>query len=443
MPPSLNLKLSLPRRSASDLVGLDIQPGLVAAVQARTNGSVLCERAVALPLAADTVREGDVVDADALSDTLRKLFSEMRLSKRVRVGVANQRTVMRTLELPPVSDAKELAAAVQFQAQDQVPMPLANAVLDFQPLGVVDTPAGPRQKVVLVAAQRDMVERLLAAVRGAGLTPVGLDMSAFALIRSLYRKDANSSERVLYLNVDGLTNVAIAEGTVCRFTRVLGGGIEEMASELAERTSMPLAHARGLLAEVDLAASATPQSVQTLPPENLESPAPGASEPHGFAEPAPSYAPEGEASAFAQPDPAGLEAHEPTDYSAHFAQAPPPGSMGAGEAAPAAEEFGGAQEPSIQDVARSVLENGVRTIAGEVRNSLDFHRSQEGGGDVARVMLSGSALDLPGFAEALETSLGVEVQSATVGLADGSRVQGVSPHRLAIATGLATAEVPE
>ena len=28
---------------------------------------------------------------------------------------------------------------------------------------------------------------------------------------------------------------------------------------------------------------------------------------------------------------------------------------------------------------RRVLENGIREISGEVRNSLDFHRSQEGG----------------------------------------------------------------
>ena len=66
-------------------------------------------------------------------------------------------------------------------------MPLNNAVLDFHPLGIIDTPAGPRQRVVLVAAQRDMVERLLAAVRRAGLTAEGVDLSAFALIRSLYR----------------------------------------------------------------------------------------------------------------------------------------------------------------------------------------------------------------------------------------------------------------
>src|ERR1700730_14387903 len=215
MPPSLKLKLG--RRSGGDVVGLDIQPGLAVAVQARTNGALLAERVAAAPLPADTVREGDVVDQAVLSESLRELFDGTHLSKRVRVGVANQRTVMRTLELPPLTDAKELAAAVRFSAQDQVPMPLANAVLDFHPLGVVDTPAGPRQRVVLVAAQRDMIERLLPAIRDAGLTPVGVDLSAFALIRSLYRAEQDDDGRVLYVNVDGLTNVAIAEGNVGRF----------------------------------------------------------------------------------------------------------------------------------------------------------------------------------------------------------------------------------
>src|SRR4029077_1833083 len=148
--PSLS-KLKLGSRAGADVVGLDIQPGLIAAVKARVNGLILAERAAVLPIGSDAVREGEVVDRDALSEGLRELFADSRLSKRVRIGVANQRVVMRTLELPPVTDRKELAAAVSFQAQDQVPMPLNNAVLDFHPLGVIDTPAGPRQRVVLVA----------------------------------------------------------------------------------------------------------------------------------------------------------------------------------------------------------------------------------------------------------------------------------------------------
>jgi Tfp pilus assembly PilM family ATPase len=93
-----------------------------------------------------------------------------------------------------------------------------------------------------------------------------------------------------------------------------------------------------------------------------------------------------------------------------------------------------------QDV-RGVLERGIHDIAGEVRNSLDFHRSQDGGGEVSRIVLSGSALDLPGFAETLQGHLRVEVESQTVGLADESLTNRVSAHRLAIATGLAATEI--
>jgi type IV pilus assembly protein PilM len=411
--PSLNLNFG--RRQGADLVGLDIQPGFVAAVQARVNGSVLAERAAALPLAADTMRDGEVTDVMALSDSLRELFLGSGLSKRVRIGVANQRTVLRTLELPPLTDRKELAAAVQFQAQDQVPMPLNNAVLDFHPLGVIDTPGGPRQRVVLVAAQRDMIERLLSAVRGAGLRPEGIDLSAFAMIRSLYRSDPEGASRVLYLNVDGLTNLAIAEGHVCRFTRVVGSGLEGMAVEVAERRGIALSEARELLAVVNLN-------------ESREVPATPVAEPVEETVPEP-QAEEGPA----------VEAGAAVDAETHEARER---EMSYEQLVAAAEPPETAPQPASDDSdIRAVLERGIHDIAGEVRNSLDFHRSQDGGGEVTRIVLSGSALDLPGFTEALQSHLRVQVDAQAVALADESLEGNVSTHRLAIAAGLAATEI--
>jgi type IV pilus assembly protein PilM len=409
--PSLQLKLptGLGRRSGEDLVGLDIQPGFVAAVQARVNGSIVAEHAAGLALPADAMRDGEVVDDDALAEALRELFGKSRLGKSVRVGVANQRTVLRTLELPPVTDRKELAAAVNFQAQDQVPMPLNNAVMDFHPLGVVDTPAGPRQRVVLVAAQRDMIERLVGAVRRAGLTVEGVDLSAFALIRSLYRSEEDQTGRVLYLNVDGLTNLAIAEGTVCRFTRVVGSGFEGMASELAERRSIALTEARALLAGVDLTAAAP--SAQALPAPSADGGV-GGTELEG--------AGEGEHELSAE------DAEDAMSYE----------ELAAIESGPVS------QAPQSDTDLWTVLENGIRDISGEVRNSLDFHRSQDGGGEVSHVVMSGCAQDIPGFAQALQASLGVEVRCEEIGVLENDLSEDVSPHRLAIATGLATAEAP-
>ncbi len=410
--PNFKLGLNLGRRSGADVVGLDIQPGFVAAVRAKVNGSIAAEHAASIALTADAMRDGEVLDEVALGETLRELFSSAGLSKRVRIGVANQRTVLRILELPPVTDHKELAAAVTFQAQDQVPMPLNNAVLDFHPLGVIDTPAGPRQRVVLVAAQRDMVERLLAAVRHAGLTPAGVDLSAFALIRSLYRAEAEQSGRILYLNVDGLTNLAIADGTVCRFTRVVGSGLEGMATELAERRGIALIDARARLAEADL-------STPVPAPEPPVADAPTAGEPGDEQEPSGTFETREE-----------LEAHEAELSFEELSHVATP-----------AEVDDQAPQASDADV-WTVLDNGIREISGEVRNSLDFHRSQDGGGEVSHVVLSGAAQDIPGFAEALQSSLGVEVRSADVSVVPGGLDSDISPHRLAVATGLAAVEAP-
>jgi type IV pilus assembly protein PilM len=414
-----NLNFSLGRRGGADVVGLDIQPGYVAAVQAHVNGGIVVERAAGAALPPDAVREGEVLDERALGDALEALFGESGLGKRVRIGLANQRTVLRTLELPPVTDRKELAAAVRFQAEDQVPMPLASAVLDFHSLGVIDTPEGQRQRVIVVAAQREMVERLLRAVRHAGLRPEGVDLSAFALIRSLYRRaapaaapteadgetsGAAAAERVLYLNVGGLTNMAIAEGTVCRFTRVVGGGLEAMASEIAERRGIPLVDARALLAAFELPAPAA-----ALPPQPMSAPEPAIGEP-----------PVSEVGNLA------AEVGHPAAGVEHPA---------AGVEPPAAA----AADPEV----RMVLENGIREIVGEVRNSLDFHRSQGGGGEVQSVVLSGPALEMRGFSEALEADLGMAVRREAVRFgSDAGTAQTVSAHRLAIATGLATEEAP-
>jgi type IV pilus assembly protein PilM len=457
--PNLNLNLSFGRGGGS-VVGLDIQPGYIAAVQAHVNGGIVVERAAGAPLAPDIMREGEVIDERELGVALQQLFRDAGLGKRVRVGLANQRTVLRMLELPPVPDRKDLDTAVRFQAEDQVPMPLASAVLDYHSLGVFDTPNGPRQRVIVVAAQREMVERLLRAVQHAGLRPEGIDLSAFALIRSLYRPGAANAqpvhggdggedaaaaerrERVLYLNVGGLTNMAIAEGALCRFTRVVGGGLEAMASEIAERRGIPLVEARAMLAEFDLplpGAASQPTSPELSAPSALPQPA----------------------AAFVLPDPEAVDtlalAQNPTAMQVPTApegaaDGPPSIHLDLPELPPEPQPVpatpisaSAPAPPSVDPEVRMVLENGIREIVGEVRNSLDFHRSQEGGGEVSSVVLSGPALEMRGFAEVLEADLGLRVRRESVHYAHGADASDghpISLHRLAIATGLATEEAP-
>jgi type IV pilus assembly protein PilM len=241
----------MPKR-VKNLVGVDIDPSGITAAQVSVNGRINVEAAAFAPLEPGVVRDGEVVDVDGLSEALRSLFAENRgLGKRVRIGVANQKIVVRVLTLPYLENRKELEAAVRFQAQDQIPMPMDQAIIDFQPLDVVDGPDGRQQRVLLVAARRDMVSRALTAVRGAGLRVVGIDLSAFAMIRALYRP-IGTDESVLYVAVGGLTNLAVASGTTCLFTRASGGGVEALAIELAETCGLTLEHARAWLEHVGL-----------------------------------------------------------------------------------------------------------------------------------------------------------------------------------------------
>lgn len=238
------------RQNSKTVIGLNIEPGAVSVAEVSVNGSVRLERAFSAALDGDVVREGEVVDVAALSSALKNLWGEHKgLSRQVRVGVANARIVVRMFDVPPVTDRKEIEAAVRFMASTDLPMPIDQAVLDFEPLGLVETPDGPRQRVMLVAARRKMIETVMSAVGDAGLKVSGVDLSAFAMIRAL---GGAQPENALYLSIGGLANVAVVVDGVCRFTRVAGGGLESMAIDLAERRTLTLEHARMWLRHVGL-----------------------------------------------------------------------------------------------------------------------------------------------------------------------------------------------
>jgi type IV pilus assembly protein PilM len=246
------------------VVGLDVEAGSLAAAQVAANGSREVSQVAVAPLEGGVINEGEVVDPEALSEALRSMFAEHKLSKAVRLGVANQRVAVRTLRLPLIEDPNELDAAVRFQAQEHLPMPLDQAVLDHQVVSRFTGEDGTRgMEVVAVAARRDMVGTLLAAVGGAGLRPVGIDLSAFALIRALAHETVEfvagmdeSAEGahlpVLYCNLGDVTNLAVARGSSCLFTRISLFGVEVIAQRLAERRALSIDHARQWLVHVGL-----------------------------------------------------------------------------------------------------------------------------------------------------------------------------------------------
>jgi type IV pilus assembly protein PilM len=243
--PSVRVRKPAVGRPAT-VTGLEVGATQAIAAQASLEGGrIVAERLAARPLPPNLMRDGLVIDADRLAGELKALFAEHRFSKRVRVGLATPRTVLRVIDLPPL-DERDIRAALIMQAQERIPMPLDRAVMDFQTVGLVDTPDGQRLRVIVVVTEREGVDRLLDVLRRAGLRPEGIDLSIFAVIRALSDGEKTHGP-VLYAQLGDLVNIAIAEGGVCRFTRQAPQGLTMVLGRLAEDQAIPIEQAQVLL----------------------------------------------------------------------------------------------------------------------------------------------------------------------------------------------------
>jgi type IV pilus assembly protein PilM len=259
---------SLGRKNAGSLAGLSIEAGSVAVAEVSANGSAQVAATAVQSLRPGVFHEGEVIDADGLMTALKSLYSSNKLSKQVRLGVGNQRVIVRTIRLPAIEDPKEMEAAIRFQAQEQIPMPLDQAVLQHQVVGGVPAQegSGPQVDVVVIAARRDMIASFVEPLRRAGLQPEGIDLSAFGMIRALAplappapqpepgAQAAAPQEAILYCNVGDVLNLAFARGRSCLFTRVSGTGMEAITARLSTERGLSPEHAEQWLLHVGLEA---------------------------------------------------------------------------------------------------------------------------------------------------------------------------------------------
>jgi type IV pilus assembly protein PilM len=240
----------MPRRTA---IGLDIGTSVVRAVELSIGrGGVTLERFGQLVLPPDAVDDGQVVDGEAVAKALRKLWSATKLShKRVVLGVANQRVIVRQLELPWLQRS-ELAASLPFQVQDLLPMPVDQAVLDFFPVEELTDTSGARTlKGLLVAAARETVLANVRAAELAGLTVQGVDLTPFAVLRSLGRQTGAEVETEALIDIGArVTNIVVHSGGVPRFVRILLIGGQDVTDAVAEQLKVPVAQAEVLKQQV-------------------------------------------------------------------------------------------------------------------------------------------------------------------------------------------------
>lgn len=220
---------------ANQAVGVDIGSRTITVAELKGGrGSTSVTNFGGLELPGESVREGEVLDVPGTAAAIKELMTSAGIkSKKVWLGIANQRVVVRQVDLPWVED-KELRASLRYQVQDFIPIPVEEAELDVHVVDEYVNDQGERfRRMLLVAAHRDSVNAHVDAARQAGLKPVGVDLNSFAVLRSMGSTDGlQPGDEVLVDIGADVTNIVVHRAGQPTFVRILVMGGDDITDAL-------------------------------------------------------------------------------------------------------------------------------------------------------------------------------------------------------------------
>ncbi len=222
--PRVKLPVVIVRRSRP--IGLDIGSSRVRAValQRTWSGWILVAAAArALPLDASP----DAADSHAadLVLAIREVLDALRVQRQAVVAALSGHVFVKRLSLPSMS-ARELAAAMPWQAQEHVPFDLAEVRIDYVVLEPDAGAIASTVDVLLVAARRDRVAERTALVEETGRSVAAIDVEAFALVnayRMNYPERADPLAALVHIGRSA-TIVCLMAGSQLVFTRAISIG---------------------------------------------------------------------------------------------------------------------------------------------------------------------------------------------------------------------------
>ncbi len=372
-------------------IGLDIGSTAVRAVEVTAGDDPAVVRAAQVPLPPGTVEGGEVRQPAVLGESLRQLWQRGGFKdKKVWIGVGNQRLVVREIALPSMPE-KELRASLGLQVQELIPMPIDQAVLDYDPIEEFERDGRTMMRMLLVAAQREMVDQIVEGVTHARLEPVGLDLIPFAMVRSVGTTgigmdlEEEGDEAVVDVGAH-VTNIVVHAAGTTRFVRILPSGGRDVTLALARRFEIDEDVAeelkRGGAPEVVGHASPEPDAQDADVTDQADGPAPGTSAPSTW-------------------------------------------------------------EPPRPEAIDDLIMERLTTFIDEIRSSLEFYTAQVQGTRITRVVFTGGGSKLDGFFEVARDRIPVEVLAGTAfgraraDVALSEAAMGEAEPVLAVAVGLA------
>lgn len=235
-------------------IGLDLGTSQCKLVQLKEKkGEAYLHQYGIYPLPEGALEGGRVIEPEMLADRLRWIVKRRRFyKKRVNLCIGSQSVILRTVQLPRLPE-KEIPAALRFEAEKQIMIPMDEAVLDYIYLGDRVEEDKEVTELALVAAPKDVLEGYIEAVIRSGLHPDVIEIEPFALQRTasvLLEGVFNhkSGEAVMVLDLGGeSSNVLLIENNQYSFARSLSIGANHFCRRVAEKREISFEAAQRLV----------------------------------------------------------------------------------------------------------------------------------------------------------------------------------------------------
>jgi type IV pilus assembly protein PilM len=267
-PQGKSQKAATPSKQLKRVTGLKIGGSQLAAARIHNNGVPELMQVARQELEPGVIVGGELRDPDALVAALKDFFKRHKLPRQgVRLGIANNRIGVRTFELSGIDDVKQLENAIRFRAHEALPIPIEEAVIDWQILDEwQNEEGGVTRRILLVVAYRDLLDRYVDACKKAGIKLVGIDLEAFALLRAIAEPlpaEAGPSSAAVVVVAVGhdRSTFAVSDGRACEFTRVLDWGGATLNVAIARELDIAPSEADPIKRALSLTQGDTPEGL--------------------------------------------------------------------------------------------------------------------------------------------------------------------------------------
>ncbi len=174
-----------------------------------------------VPLPMGSVVDGEIIKEEIVVEAMHKLRSialpKAITTQHVICSLPETKAFLRIISLPEMEE-DEVAEAIKWEIEANIPLTLDQVYYDFQILGKKLSREKHKISVLVVAVSRTMVDQFHGVLEKAGLDVAGLETESIAQARSLLSEKDEEKTRLIVDIGDRRTSFLVAIGNTPCFT---------------------------------------------------------------------------------------------------------------------------------------------------------------------------------------------------------------------------------